>query len=533
MPKYGSFRTRPLVLALTGLLAACGTSQPERTGLNRAVSALGAGAVSAPVRASGVGASPFAACTADANQGGVNYADTEVEPWVDVNPTNPNVIVGSWQQDRWSDGGARGLVVGRSLDGGATWQAVPVPGIVKCTGGAYSRASDPWLSFAPDGALYHISLSFSAIGADNAVLVSKSTDSGASWSAPVTLRRDDRANAFNDKETITADSTDPRYVYAIWDRLLTPSERASEVAAEHALGFRGPVWFSRTTDAGATWETARIIYDPGEINQTIGNQVIVLPNADPGAAPTLLDGFALIYNRKNAHKLRGYHVAVIRSEDRGGRWSPPTIISTFTPPAVVDPDRLGGGSPFPVRTGNIIPEFAADPSAPGHAYAVWQDSDAAGRSVIKLSKSVDRGQTWSVPMQVNQTPGTLGLNSQAFNANVAVAADGTVAVTYYDLRRNADDPDAANTRTDYFLAHCHPGPANGGCAGAAGWSEQRLTPQSFNLQAAPVARGEFLGDYNGLKASGTSFLAFYAVADGTPAAPASSVQFTRFDPTVP
>src|SRR5262249_33091266 len=49
------------------------------------------------------GPSPFAACTADnvpALQPGRNFPDAEVEPWVDVNPTNLRNIVGAWQQDR-------------------------------------------------------------------------------------------------------------------------------------------------------------------------------------------------------------------------------------------------------------------------------------------------------------------------------------------------------------------------------------------------------------------------------------------------
>ena len=39
------------------------------------------------------GASPFASCTADSGQTGTNFANTEVEPWVDVNPTNQDNIV--------------------------------------------------------------------------------------------------------------------------------------------------------------------------------------------------------------------------------------------------------------------------------------------------------------------------------------------------------------------------------------------------------------------------------------------------------
>jgi hypothetical protein len=124
------------------------------------------------------GASPFASCTADSGQTGTNFANTEVEPWVDVNPTNPDNIVATWQQDRWSDGGSRGLVAGVSTDGGTSWSEVVVPKLSACSGNSsYLRASDPWLSFAPNGDLYHISLSanggITAAGFPNsAILVS-------------------------------------------------------------------------------------------------------------------------------------------------------------------------------------------------------------------------------------------------------------------------------------------------------------------------------------------------------------------------
>src|SRR5436190_1085794 len=58
--------------------------------------------------------SPFAACTAGGP--GTVYPNAEVEPRVAVNPTDPGNIVGVYQQDRWSDGGARGLVTAVSHD---------------------------------------------------------------------------------------------------------------------------------------------------------------------------------------------------------------------------------------------------------------------------------------------------------------------------------------------------------------------------------------------------------------------------------
>src|SRR5439155_4597416 len=84
--------------------------------------------------------SPFATCTADnataqINSGSVLYPNAEIEPRSAINPTNSLNIVGEYQQDRWSDGGARGLVASVSHDGGSSWHRVVVPGLSKCSGG--------------------------------------------------------------------------------------------------------------------------------------------------------------------------------------------------------------------------------------------------------------------------------------------------------------------------------------------------------------------------------------------------------------
>jgi hypothetical protein len=94
------------------------------------------------------GESPFVGCTADNvdAQSGTVFMHSEVEPWIDVNPANTQNIVGIWQQDRWSNGGARSLLAGVSFDGGDNWTSpVIIPGIAKCVGGIYDRSTDPWL----------------------------------------------------------------------------------------------------------------------------------------------------------------------------------------------------------------------------------------------------------------------------------------------------------------------------------------------------------------------------------------------------
>jgi hypothetical protein len=78
------------------------------------------------------GADPYAACTVGAP--GFSYPSAEAEPFVAVNPANTGNIVGVYQEDRWSNGGARGLVAAVSSDGGGTWSTVTLP-FTACAGG--------------------------------------------------------------------------------------------------------------------------------------------------------------------------------------------------------------------------------------------------------------------------------------------------------------------------------------------------------------------------------------------------------------
>lgn len=458
------------------------------------------------------GESPLLDCTADgvADQSGEVFLDSEVEPWIDVNPTNAGNVVGIWQQDRWSNGGARGLVAGVSMNGGTSWQEVVIPGITLCSGGIYDRSTDPWVSFGPDGTLHQLALSFNDIAApleprdfDHALLASRSTDGGLTWSTPIEVIRDLDANVFNDKQSITADPTDAGLVYAVWDRLVFPaSERASVISGFVTAAFRGPAWFARSTDGGVTWEAAKQIYDPGQNDQTIGNQIVVLPDG------TLVDVFNEIRN-DNRGGQKGNNVALLLSTDQGVSWSQRIFVDRLGTIFITDPETGD-----PVRTGDIIPEVAVDPAS-GALYVVWQDarfSDGEFDS-IAFSQSLDGGLTWSDPIKVNLTPTDVPPgNQQAFTPSVHVAADGTVGVTYYDFRNNTD---AESLLTDYFLVHCHPADP-GGCTDAANWgNEVRVTNSSFDTRLAPFANGFFTGDYEGLSSIGDSFTPFFSQSHGT------------------
>jgi hypothetical protein len=454
-------------------------------------------------------------------QGSRNFPDAEVEPMIAVDPTNPNHLVGSVQQDRWNDGGSNGLTNVVSMNGGVSWTlAAAQPAFSICAGatpgsaGFFDRATDPWVSFSADGQVaYSISDSFNAngpgFGGASAILVSRSVDGGNHWQAPVTAEFDASTQALNDKESVTANPLDANVAYAVWDRLVSPVANANPSAFVHSIAFRGPVLFSRTTDKGATWSQGRIIFDPGEKDQTIGNQIVV-PTAGP-ARGVLIDGTDVITNKggkclfthggAHCNGSQTFTAAIIRSTDGGNTWSDAIGIDVEQ----VGHVRIAGRA---VRSSDELPEFAANP-VNGNLYAVWQDSrfSASGSSKIAFAQSTDGGLTWSSTIRIDQSPG----DTQAFLPQIRVAADGTIGLLYYDFENATPTSPAL---ADAFLAHCHS--AISDCSNPASWAaggETRLsTSGSFDYTTAPSAGGLFLGDYDGLAVSGTTFKALFSMS---------------------
>jgi hypothetical protein len=411
-------------------------------------------------------------------QPGTLYSGMAVEPMVAIDPGDQLHICGAWQQDRFSNSGAAALLSACSFDGGHTWtrSALPYTG---CMGGTYQRASDPWISIAPDGTVHQVALAFNMTDYSRTILASRSTDGGRTWSTPVALQADTSAQFAMDKETITADPNDSHYVYAVWDRFDGPTNPPD--ATTHA-----PTWFARSTDGGLTWETARIIYDPGAGFQTVGNQIVVLPGG------RLINAFTFTSVSDNA---TDFEQRVQVSDDHGLTWSTPITVNTMLANGVIDPKQGNG----PVRTGDVLASIAVDAST-GQVYAAWEDSrlasgamDSAGDTVI-LSRSDDGGATWTTPVVVNGHT-----SAQAFTPAVS-AANGVVAVSYYDTRDDIGEPD--RLRVSRWLATS--------TDSGASFADARVS-EPFDLQMAPKDDGYFLGDYMGIAHAGGAFLPFFIV----------------------
>lgn len=434
--------------------------------------------------------SPVAdACTGGRTAGAL-HTHAEVEPTFAVDRRSGLRRIAAWQQDRWSNGGARALVSAASADGGVTWQQVLHP-MSRCGGAApgssgdFERATDPWLDFAPDGTAYLMGLATSGAlltdGSSSAMLVSRSTDGGLSWSAPLTLIRD--FGVFhNDKNTLSADPLDARRVYAVWSRL------------DRAGG--STTMFARTTDGGATWEPARVIVAPQPAggaagrSKTIGNRIVVVE--DGAARGALVNVFT---QTDVVDGVTSRRVAVVTSFDQGASWEAPVVVAALR--SVGTRDAASGAR---VRDGNILPAAAAGPD--GSVWVAWQDARFNGgtRDAILVSRSTDAGRSWSAPVAVNREP-----LAAAFTPAVHVRADGRVGVLHFDLRR--DTPAADTLWADAWLVSSSDG---------VDWTETHVAGP-FDLDSAPDAGGLFLGDYHGLSSQDRHFLAVLALPGADPA----------------
>jgi hypothetical protein len=219
---------------------------------------------------------------------------------------------------------------------------------------------------------------------------------------------------------------------------------------------------------------------------------------------TVIDFFTEILNFKNNDQNgRGFNfnLALFRSDDKGETWSPRNkpirAVRIFSSGAVTPNLEI------PVRDGSILFDVAVDPTD-GYLYAVWQDVRFNNIEEVAFSRSTDGGFTWSEPIKINQTPSDIPLlRRQAFLPSVAVNGQGVVGVTYYDFRNDIDGPEE---KADHWFVYCEDN-----CSDPESWvnNERRLTDDSFDYAQAPLAGGLFLGDYVGLDADDTDFLAFF------------------------
>lgn len=481
-------------------------------------------------------------------------------PTLAANPVLPsNLTVGRSDAHLGSNRGA----VAYSFDGGARFADYDVPSIqadcTACDGGqwTYDATTGPALAWGPDGALYALSVGYDVLrdgytgvwvlksnpGLRGSFLHSPAVGSLgalAELSAnPVGLVHDnfEDPTKADDQAAIAVDRSPASpfkgSVYVVWSIFDYSCGRTG------ATYCSSPVFFSRSTDGGATWNDGRI-GRPGPPVEISGNNPAFCnlgdafdPRRDPadcdfsrGAWPVVGPDGAIhvVFDNCNtsAEAVEGLpavcQLLTVSSSDGGVTWSPPVKVADDhrTQPMNGVSGAIAGGCPMfrqclppqGYRVGGA-PSMAVDERT-GKLAVFWSDfrggrfTDDAGGSVrcqpcnedVFAAVSNDGGATWGPTLQVTTS------RSAQYAPAGAIDADGGLRVAYYT--RQYGDCEATGCQDVRLSTSPDDGPT---------WSSRRITTDSMpNLTdiTNPVEQG-FIADRVAL-AAGDGFI-YVAWAD--------------------
>jgi len=367
---------------------------------------------------------------------------TEVEP---DSFAFGSTIVTTFQQGRFTDGGASDIGWATSLDGGATWTHGSLPGVttVQGQGNPYDRDSDPSVTYDPKHGEWLIS-SLPLVNSGReipAVIVSRSTD-GINWDNPVSVTGNVSSS---DKDWIVCDTWagSPYYgnCYVEWDN---PSSGDQ-------------ITMSTSTDGGATWGPA---LHPSGNGYGLGGQPVVQPN-----------GTVVV-------PYEGSGIQEFTSTNGGASWNKPVTVANIS-----DHGEAGGLRSSP------LPSAAVDGA--GRIFVVWQDCrfrTGCAENDIVLSTSFD-GVTWTAVTRIPADPTTSTVDHFIPGIDVDRTTSGRgahVAVTYYQYTKSSCTVSTCQLGVSFISS------INGGVT----WSAPKHLGSVMQLGWLPsTTLGTMVGDY--------------------------------------
>ncbi len=387
----------------------------------------------------------------------------QAEPHITRSQVNADVLAAVFQEGRFTDGGAVDCGYAVTGDGGLSWTRALIPNLTTTSGGTYLRATDPVAGIDLSGRLFLNTEGSTTAGfADGTILVSRSTDGGATFDAPVVVFRPADSSNFPDKPWMAVNT-------------FSGTARAGRILVTWTLfgtTNASPIFRSYSDDHGLSWSSAAAIHSA----QT---------NAQGSQPVFLRDGrVAIIYWNFGGSGFRGgdaplpgpEEIDMVLSNDGGVTFGPPTLVATVA--------RYDQPS---IRNGTFLPSATTD-RINGHLSVVYQALDSAGLPRIFFTKSTNAGTTWTTPVAITDNPGT-----GVFNAAISASPDGKrLTASFYDQR---DNPPGVTTRCNLYLAQSF----NGGVT----WQPNiRLTNKTTDATLAPLTNeGYMLGDYLGIAES--------------------------------
>lgn len=452
----------------------------------------------------------------------------QAEEVIVADPHNPNHLIAGQNDSRL---GFNKCGYDWSFDRGNTWgdQVPPFYQFLMADGHTADACSDPTATFDANGNVYVAGVLFDVNSPASAVVVAKSNaDAGGTFyhspvsgpfqeynDTPLGVVASDGSGAIaNDKEFVVADATasSPKAnnVYVTWTRFAVTNQ---------GVGVDSPIYFSQSTDGGATWSPGIEISGSSSALCTVGSAE---SNAnacdqDQGSDPIVgKDGtvYVAFGNGNTAGVGVNQHLMVkcpaTADCSNPASWTTPTKIGDdfgFQPHGPVASTACPGGRQCLPPNGYRMDDFVEGSIAVddhGTLYAAWAD----GRNIqancnpngsaatatppcdndVFYAYSTDGGATWSPTVDV--TPASKIGPSAQWQPWSAVSPDGKkFFVAYYDRKYGNCETTGCNDITLATISHA--------ATGSPTIKYQRITTASMpNLVVAndPVEAG-FIGDY--------------------------------------
>lgn len=317
--------------------------------------------------------------------------DAANEPSIAVDPNDHNRMAIGWRQFNTVNNSFRQAGYGFTTNGGASWTfpGVIQPGIFR---------SDPVLDADVDGNFYYNSLTNSpAYYCD----VFKSSNGGSSWDGGTFAQG-------GDKQWMTIDKTGGTgtgHNYSFWTS---------------SYSVCSPGFFTRSTDNGASFEDCISIPD-----EPFWGTLAVGPEGQ------LYIGGSI-----------GFDFQVAKSTNANN----PSQVVTWDMTTVVNLDGSisygGGPNPGGLLGQTLIAVDTSDGPYHGNVYllcTVERNSNPDPADVM-FARSTDGGITWSLPIRINDDPGT---SAYQWFGTMSVAPTGRIDVIWLDTRDNPGNYNSA------------------------------------------------------------------------------------------
>lgn len=322
-----------------------------------------------------------------------NLSLSDGEPYIAVNPANQNNIIAGWMRLRLD--GKIWIATRASFDKGQTWSTInfmPHDTVL-------NNSADVIIAFNNSGIAYLSYVDYrTSPDSAGGVFLSKSIDGGLTWSAPTKVfDKNETPDMPIDRPWIAVDNSGG----ANDGTIFVTSMSAYFYTGQHHIYLR------TSADGGVTWSAIKQVDDS---LSSVGSFKV-------SYAPVSFGRDGKVYIAYMAYVslfVKKFYIAT--TTDAG---------NTF--------QKYDFGSVYPAFAKLPAYVISADPVNNGHVILSWCDTRFGDLDVL-LSKSTDSGQTWSIPIRINDDTINNGVVQDQVWANFSPS--GKLAIAWRDRRLN-------------------------------------------------------------------------------------------------